>query len=168
MPKDYKTVCSHCGQLIQGQLPALAFAAPAAWNDNDEHKYGYSLGSDFCTIDNQYFFIRVVLRIPIIDSEDSLEWGVWVSLSEKNFKRYGKVYGTDAELEEEPYFGWLANELPTYPDCSRIETYAHLRGGGLRPMLELNHDNLHPLCQDQHNGVSLGRAHELAQFAGID
>ncbi len=119
------------------------------------------LDTDFCTINNEVFFIRTVLRIPIIDSKQPFEWGIWVSLSEKNLKRYKKVYGTDKELEEEPYFGWFSNDIKLYPECLGIKTRVHLQGGGLRPLLELDHENPHPLCQEQHNGITLKRAHAI-------
>ena len=119
------------------------------------------LDTDFCIIDNEAYFVRTVLRIPIIDSKEHLEWGVWVSLSEKNFKRYRRVYGKDEELKEKPYFGWLSNQLGDYQDCLEIKTSVHLQGGGMRPLLELDHANAHPLCQEQHNGIALKRAHQI-------
>ena len=138
----------------------MAFAAPGYWQDDFAGRPGYMLDSDFCVINNEAYFARTVLRIPIINSKESFEWGVWVSLSEQSFKRYQKVYGTKAELDEKPYFGWLSNQLQGYPDCLEIKTQVHLQGGSMRPLLELDHANPHPLCQEQHDGISLEKAHQ--------
>jgi hypothetical protein len=156
-----KPHCACCGQEIGNHLPALTFEAPVQWQDDYAGKPGALLDTDFCVINNEAFFIRTVLRIPILDSKESLEWGVWVSLSEENFERYKQVYGTDEELDEEPYFGWFCNEIHIYPKCLGIKTLVHLQGGGQRPVIELDHENPHPLCQEQHNGITLKRAHEI-------
>lgn len=155
--------CTYCGRGMKHHLPALAYMAPDYWQEEFKGKAGHSLKSDFCTINNETFFVRTVLRIPIVDSDETLEWGVWVSLSETNFKRYDKVFGTKGELDEEPYFGWLSNQLDGYPDCLEIKTRVHLQGGGRRPLLELDHDNPHLLCQEQHHGITLQRAHEIIE-----
>jgi len=157
------TRCTCCGQKVDNHLPAIAFSAPDYWQEDFVSKPGCMLDSDFCIVDSEAYFVRTVLRIPIINSKEHFEWGVWVSLSEKNFKRYQKVYGTKAELDEKSYFGWLSNQIKSYPDCLEIKTQVHLQGGGVRPLLELDHINMHPLCQEQHNGITLERAHQIVK-----
>ena len=104
-----------------------------------------------------------MIEIPVLDNDETFNWGVWVSLRKENFKRYFEVYGTQDELKEKPYFGWLSNEIPIYPKTLNIKTHVHLQGTTLRPKIELDHSNDHPLCQEQHTGISMARVHEIIE-----
>jgi hypothetical protein len=76
-PKEPESVvCSCCGKSIHGHLPTLTFVAPAIWDEELEGTPGNELGTDFCIVNNEHFFIRVALKIPIIDTTETLEWGV--------------------------------------------------------------------------------------------
>ena len=158
-PEVSKT-CSCCGQTISDELPALAFDAPTYWDESLASQPGNALTTDFCQVHDEAFFVRCVLQIPIKESGQALEWGVWVSLSETNFRQYQKVFGTRKERKEEPYFGWLSNELPGYKNCLSIKTNIHLQGGGMRPLVELDHEDNHLLCQHQHGGITMKQAHQ--------
>lgn len=166
--KNGTFLCSCCGKVHKG-IPALTFNAPAQWNEDYENKdqESYFLNSDLCWINGKDFFIRVRLEMPIIDTNQIFSWGVWVSLKKENFKKYIKIYGTKKELKEKPYFGWFCNQLPGYPDTLGIKTYVHLQGNKLRPLLELDHENSHPLCQDQHHGITMERVHEIIENSGL-
>ena len=66
-----------------------AFDSPIYWEqiaESERPKRGF-LNSDFCTIDERDFFVRGVLAIPIIGTEESFMWGVWVTLSKPHFDR---------------------------------------------------------------------------------
>jgi hypothetical protein len=85
--------CSVCEKIHRG-LPAIAFNAP-------EHYYGIQaeerprrteLNEDFCLIDGDAFYIRSVLEVPISGRNETLEWGVWSSLSEAHFLRYKEAF----------------------------------------------------------------------------
>jgi hypothetical protein len=160
--------CTCCRKTHNG-IPALTFNHPFYW---DEKKSTINSGeniltSDLCVIDKKEFFIRVILEIPINDTDQTFSWGVWVSLSKENFFRYKKVFGTKKELKEKRYFGWFSNQIPGYPDTLKIKTSVHLQGGKLRPKIVLDHSDPHPLCQEQHNGITMERMHELIENAGI-
>jgi len=57
-------------------------------------------------------FIRCVLFQKINDCCENLEYGLWVSLSEKSFDDYYENYNN--ENHETQYFGWLSNSIPDY------------------------------------------------------
>ena len=40
------------------------------------------LNNDICTIDGKEHYVRGCLEIRVLDSMESLVWGVWVSVSE--------------------------------------------------------------------------------------
>ncbi len=165
--KPIKPTCSHCGCPIADDLPALTFSEPAYWQNRDKDETANLLNSDFCVlkIDGEWhYFIRVNLRIPIVGSDRTLDWGVWVSQKKENFKKYWKTFNKHKKPTEDPCFGWLSNNLPTYPETLGLKLSVTFQEGDLRPLVELDHREKHPLCQDQHSGITLEHAHHLADI----
>jgi len=85
---DITWACSVCEKVHRG-LPAIAFKAPSHYRGIPEEERGQRalLSEDFCVIDREAFYVRCVLTVPISGLDDSLEWGVWSSLSEVNFRK---------------------------------------------------------------------------------
>jgi hypothetical protein len=77
--------CPECGK-IHLEWPALSFKSPANYDflsDKEKTELG-NLDSDFCEIqyDDQIDrFIRVTLTQKVKDACETLEYGLWVSLS---------------------------------------------------------------------------------------
>src|SRR5438552_14502139 len=110
MPDLTKYVCSCCGREHVG-LPSLTYTSPSNYHylsEDDKQKIG-ELDSDFCTIrypDQTDRFIRCTLTQKVIDYCSDLDYGLWVSLSEKSFLDYSDNF--DNENHETIYFGWLS------------------------------------------------------------
>jgi hypothetical protein len=63
-----------------------------------------------------------------------------------------------------PFFGWLCTRIAFYQqDTLLLKTFAHFRGGGLRPFIELEPTD-HPLAVDQKNGIPLEKAWQIVHF----
>jgi hypothetical protein len=160
--------CSVCGAEHDGLPLDLGFDHPWYWNQERDEKNGF-LNSDLCLIesspDEADYFVRGLIEIPIVDgtTDDGAYFGlgVWVSLSERNFKWYVENFEADAEAQKEPWFGWLSNKVPVYPETLSLMTDVHLRGEGLRPSIVVQPTD-HPLAVDQHGGITLARALELS------
>src|SRR5688500_5069846 len=119
-----KYICSHCGQ-EHDDWPALAYSSPTHYNDLTEEEKNTiaELSSDFCVIrypDQTDRFIRCTMTIKVNDYCEDLQYGLWVSLSEKSFKDYQTHYTN--EQHEASYFGWLSNQLPGYENTTSIPT----------------------------------------------
>ncbi|MEM7223561.1 MAG: DUF2199 domain-containing protein [Pseudomonadota bacterium] len=155
--------CGCCGEVHKG-LPDFGFDSPDFYWDvpETERDRRSTLDNNFCSIDGEYFFVRCVLEIPIIGTEDSFGWGVWSSLSETNYKRYQDVFLADQRSGEGPYFGWLSNRLPFYPETLQLSQKVHPQDDNMRPLLELEPTD-HPLAVDQREGMPMERAIEFAQ-----
>jgi hypothetical protein len=153
--------CSCCGEEHEG-LPDLAFAAPYYYYTVPEPERGArcTLDSDRCTIDDEDFFIRGCLEVPIVGRDDVFSWGAWCSVSRDNFGRYSEVFDDPVQSHVGPFFGWFSVQLPTYPDTLRLKVMAHLRDRGTRPRFELEHTD-HPLSIDCREGISLARLQEI-------
>jgi hypothetical protein len=159
---NYTWTCSCCGKQYNELPLAVAMTAPDPWfylSDDEREARGYC-DNDLCEIDEQDFFIRGCLDIPIIGQDVVFSWGVWVSVSKKSFDRIIALWDTETRSEEGPFFGWLCNNISIYPETYALKTDVHLRDNGLRPFIELQSSD-HPLAVEQHNGISLKRVEEI-------
>ena len=155
-------VCATCGKTHDGlpdigyQWPDPYFAVPES-----EREARVRSNSDVCSIDEENFFIRGVLLIPVHNQEQRFGLGVWVSQSHENFETYLANYES-ADIG--PFFGWLSNELPFYEETTwALKTRAHFQGNGQRPLIELAPCD-HPLYKDYSKGISLDRAWEMVHW----
>jgi hypothetical protein len=115
-----------------------------------------------CVIDGKELYIRGCLEIPVVDGPRSFAWGVWVSLSEKSFKRVSELWDYDGREKEPPYFGWLCTRISGYPETLSLKTHVHLRALNQRPFIELEPTD-HPLAVEQRNGITMARVREIVE-----
>ena len=149
--------CSVCGQVHEG-FPALGFDAPYFYHnlsDKDKEEIA-ELSDDFCIIrhpDQTDRFIRVVLNQKIIDFPETLQYGVWVSLSEKSFNDYKEHYNSTDHLTT--YFGYLSNQLPSYDNTLSIKTNVETAADNNRPEIFPHDDQMdNPFVRDYFEGIS--------------
>lgn len=154
--------CGKCGKRHTG-LPALAYVKPAAYFAVPEDRRGSVwINEDFCIIEDEIFLVRVVLLVPIVGETVPLEWGVWGSLSKTNFERYMESFEDHDQSRLGGMFSYLDSVMNGYPDTGGLRCNLHPQDNRKRPLLELQHDQDHPLVDDQINGITLERAIELA------
>lgn len=136
-------------------LPDIAYESPASYHalcESDREARG-RLSSDFCSVDDDCF-IRAVCRVPVRDSDHAFGWGVWVSLSQENFRRYIDSYDDADQSKLGPMFGWFSNKLPDYPDTLSLQTTVVPQDGNQRPLVYINDAHAdHPLFIEQRDGM---------------
>lgn len=164
MTAIFAFTCSCCGKLHEGS-PSFGFKAPMHYDTLSEHDKASlaTINDDLCTIEHPGgtdYFARVILELPIHGVEQTFLWGVWVSLSQKNFERYTSTWGEHDETD--CYFGWFSNRLPHYPDTINLKTHVHPRNGGARPTLEIEPSD-HPLSIHYHQGMTMQEAQLIAE-----
>ncbi|WP_205943520.1 DUF2199 domain-containing protein [Pedobacter polaris] len=143
MTETIKYICSCCGKEHE-EWPALVYISPTNYNilsDTDKAIKG-ELDTDFCIITHSEQtdrFIRCTLTQKVNDHCENLEYGLWVSLSDKSFQDYSDNYNN--ENHETKYFGWLSNDLLGY-DFSKdsILTTVFTRTGNDRPEIVPHQD----------------------------
>lgn len=159
---NQKYICKNCGQEHDG-WPALTYTSPSSYLElTEEEKKNAELSSDFCVInhtDQTDRFIRGTLTLKVVDHCETLEYGLWVSLSEKSFQDYSDNY--DNNNYETKYFGWLSNVLPDYPDTRKVPTTVFTRTGNQRPEIVPHEDFDHPFVKDYYNGITKEVAERL-------
>ena len=154
--------CSVCGEAhdnlpdIGYKWPDYYFSVPESERDNRIHGT-----SDTCVVDDEHFFIRCVLLIPVHDHEQKFGLGVWLSQSRESFETYMENFDS-AEIG--PFFGWFSNSLPFYEiETLSLKAMAHFQGQNQRPLVELD-DVDHPLKADIDSGISLDQAWQYVHW----
>lgn len=163
MANDLGFTCSCCGE-YHAELPmSYSTMAPDVWDQTFADDPDSMLSSDQCVIKGQHCFIKGLIEIPVVGSEDPFSWGVWVSLSRDNFARALDMWNTPGREAEKPCFGWLTTELSLYsPSTLNLKTNAHTRPLGRRPFVELEPTD-HPLAVEQRTGITQDRVREIAE-----
>jgi hypothetical protein len=86
----------HCA----GKAPRNWFGLPEV-----ERQMRAELSDDICTIDGSEHYVRGCLEVPVLESPESLVWGVWVSISEASVKRILELWDAAVVENEPPQFG---------------------------------------------------------------
>lgn len=158
---DHAWTCRCCGKQFNSLPLDFACEAPDSWlalRESERATRG-KLDADLCKIDD-HLFVRGCLEIPIVGRNEKFIWGIWVSVSRPSFDRILELWNAEQIADEPPKFGWLCNEIRTYPTTYGLKTHVRVRAGGIRPFIELEPTN-HPLAIEQRNGISLERVEEL-------
>ncbi len=158
-----KFVCNCCG-IEQREYPALVYPTPEYYTYlSKEEQDKAKMNTDTCIIqegDETYRFIRGVFVQKVIDSCQDLEYGLWVSLSEKSFLDYKEQ--SHKAGHKEVYFGWLNAQLPDYEpaEMENIKTLVITQGNSLRPIIEVvtDQENQTKFVADCKNGITTEEA----------
>lgn len=164
-PKPTEFKCSTCGE-VHDELPALAFITPFYFetlNAKDKEEIAV-ISSDFCVItheDQTDRFIRTTLKMQINDACEDLDYGIWVSLSEKSFDEYEAEFKNN--VDGKTYFGMICNEIPDYEESTLgLHVNVNTQSGGVRPEIT-PHQNEHKLITDWEKGITIEEAEKRVE-----
>jgi hypothetical protein len=156
--------CRTCGKAHAG-IP-FSFAAdypdPFANLTPEERENRALISSDQCIIDQEQFYLRGCLELPIQGSNDIFLWGVWSRVHEADFDRMDEFW--DHQRREHgigPFKGRLANSLSLYPETLNLGLRIEVRPAGTRPLFILEEPDRH-LTREQASGITLEKAQEYA------
>jgi len=158
-PEANAWTCSCCGQ-VHTTVP---FSFAADFPDNyanmasDERDNRAVISSDQCIIDDNEFWIRGCLEIPIRDTDEIFIWGLWANLFEEDFDTIHDHWETpNRENLIGPFKGRLGNKLSLYPQTANLKLTIQIQPLGTRPLIFIDED--HPLKSEQEEGISLETA----------
>lgn len=156
--------CSCCGEWHEGLPLDFSYDRPDYWNSEYANKPGCFLSSDLCVIEDRDYFVRGIVEIPVIERQECFQFGVWVSLSKRNFDRMVELWDDPGRVQEEPYFGWFSNSMPNlYPETLNLKTNVRARSVTERMYIELQPTE-HPLSIEQLNGITIERVRKIAEI----
>ena len=156
--------CATCGESHE-DIP-LSFAAD--YPDNyanlsvEEREQRAVAGSDQCIIDDNQFYIRGCLEIPLIENDGVFLWGLWASVWKDNYLEIAECWEEQGrENAHGPYLGRLGNSLAVYsPGTMNLRLSIKLRPIGERPLFIVE-DPDHPLGLAQRNGMTHQQVQDL-------
>jgi hypothetical protein len=130
---------------------------------SDDRENRCVIGSDQCVIDQQTFYVRGLLEIPVLQTDQVFLWGLWASVWEKDYDEISESWQEDGrETRHGPFTARLANKLSVYPDTLNLRLTVRVQPVGERPLFIVNED--HPLAAAQRKGMSMDDAQELVSY----
>ena len=163
-PEGY--TCGTCGQHHTGVPFSFAADFPDQYANlsKEDRDSRAIIGSDQCIVDSQWFYLRGMVEIPIIGSNQPFLWGVWASIREEIFDEISDCWELEGrEKKNGPYKGRLANSLSIYPETLNLKLRIVLQPVGVRPLFILE-DDQHTLALQQNSGITQQQAIEMASF----
>ncbi|MGN6520949.1 MAG: DUF2199 domain-containing protein [Dokdonella sp.] len=154
MTVSFRFWCSTCEEEHVG-IPAWGWDDPLGYFmvPEQEREERCFLTSDLCVVDDEAFYIRGCLEIPINGTDDLLSLGVWVSVSESAFMEYQDLLGAQTRSSHGPYTGRLEAAISTYSDTGDLMVSLQVRDKSIRPLIQLEPSD-HPLYLEQNEGAS--------------
>ncbi|MGP8251765.1 MAG: DUF2199 domain-containing protein [Terracidiphilus sp.] len=166
--------CPSCEEWHYGPCLDFGFSAPSYWSSSYDRGKRWAvteqgeieksnksfLDEDYCAVDDEHFFVRGVLHLRIVGTDETLRWGIWGSLSRANFEILLKLDASGESANLEPMFSWLSSRIPDYPDTPSVKMHARIQEPGMRPHFELEPTD-HPLAQEFHHGILPERVREI-------
>jgi hypothetical protein len=171
---DHAWTCPCCG-LKHAGLFDLVSARPHPWPGGEEARPNSEiltssniLTEDFCILNGEHFFVRCLLRLPIVTKPGiSFGFGIWATLSRANFDLYLDTFDSGEQDDLGPWFGWFSNRLNGYPDTLYLKCHVQPRAGRQRPFVQLE-PTQHPLAIEQRDGITFDRVLEIYALNGHD
>lgn len=123
------------------------------------------LTEDFCIM-GEYRFIRAVLPIPVIGTEERFAYGVWGTVKPEYFPDIIERFDDGTQGTLGPYFSWLSNRLHGCPNQPAKATL-YMQDNRQRPVLMVDEED-HPLFVRQHDGITFDELLEIYAAYGQD
>jgi hypothetical protein len=154
-------VCSVCGEHHDQRLLDIRLGLPHVIHllDTDARTRRAWLADDFAVLDDERFFVRGLLELPIPGLEDRFAYGSWVEVSMRDFQELMRHWHDDDQFDAVECT--VANELEPYRDTVGLHAMLRATAPDKLPAIELA-DAAHDLVDAQRHGISVGRSDELA------
>ncbi|HEX7288054.1 MAG TPA: DUF2199 domain-containing protein [Candidatus Angelobacter sp.] len=159
--------CEICEQFHAGQYLSFASDCPGPYAalSNDDKKASAQFGSDQCVIDDNQYYIRGLIELPIIGLDEVFLWGAWARIWQKDYEELSLCWDTPGrEKRIGPFKARLANNVLGYsPDTLNLKCTVHIQAVDVRPHFVMDEPD-HPLAIDQRRGISLLHVRRIASL----
>jgi hypothetical protein len=158
-------ICAQCGKEHPLSEMELTFRRPdvVANLDQPERESRVRENRNFCVLDEERFFVRVLLPLPVHGREDEYNIGLWAEVDRRSFDRVYELWEEPDRASEPAMSAKLANEVPLSEGSLGMSADLQMMGGDSRPCLHLR-PSQNPLFSDQQSGVSAHRIHEYTSL----
>ena len=154
-------VCSVCGQHHDERLLDIRLGLPDDIHrlDTEERARRCWLAEDFAVLDDERFFVRGLLELPVPELESRFAYGTWCELAMPDFQELMRHWRDDDQFP--PVDCVVANELEPYRDTIGLRATLHATSPDKLPTVDLA-DAPHELVHAQREGITVDRSDELA------
>jgi hypothetical protein len=154
-------VCSVCGEHHDERLLDIRLGLPHVIHllDLDARTRRAWLADDFAVLDDERFFVRGLLELPIPGLDGRFAYGSWVEVSMRDFQELMRHWHDEEQFA--PVECAVANELEPYRDTLGLHATLRATAPDRLPAIELA-DAPHELVDAQRRGISVDRSDELA------
>jgi hypothetical protein len=154
-------VCSVCGEHHDERLLDIRLGLPHDIHvlDDDARARRAWLADDFAVLDDERFFVRGLLELPIPGLDDRFAYGTWVEVSSGDFQELLRHWHDEEQFPAVECA--LANELEPFRDTTGLRATLHATALDKLPTVELA-DAAHELVRAQRAGITVDRSDELA------
>jgi hypothetical protein len=154
-------VCSVCGEFHAERMldVRLSLPDPIFALDDEERDARAWLADDFAVLDEERFFVRGLLELPILELGSRFGYGTWVEIGGDEFRQLLEHWQDPDQFA--PVKGTVANELAPYVGTEGLRATLSPVSVDTLPSVTLD-DAAHPLVTDQQAGITAGRSDELA------
>jgi hypothetical protein len=156
-----KIRCSTCHEMHDLSDMQVGYERPDAWYAvrPDQREERWEMNRDLAALDDERFFIRGLVWIPV-HGEEPYAWGVWAAVDEEHFRGYEALFDRPHGEHQPPFPGRIANQLPGYPQTLGLAVTIRPASGTQRPAFVVD-DAAHPLAAEQRDGVHVERVLEF-------
>jgi hypothetical protein len=153
--------CSVCGQHHDERLLDIRLGLPGVIHalDPDERAHRAWLADDFAVLDDERFFVRGLLELPIPELDDRFAYGTWCEVAMPDFQELMRRWHSDEQFA--PVQCALANELEPFRETTGLRATLQATSPDKLPTVDLA-DAPHELVRAQRDGITAGRSDELA------
>lgn len=167
---DTTRACPCCGQSFDGIFD-IGFDHPDMWSHASRDDQPFvrqgddQLTSDLCRIGEDRF-IRCILPLPLVGSDEVFHFGVWGSVTAERIQDYIAASEDHDPTRFAAGFSWLCNELPLFASedpiaCDMLPD----PDPQTRPRLMAQAG---PLAAAQANGISFDQLLDIYAACGTD
>jgi len=156
--------CSACGEPRDGP-PALCIPFPATYDamPSGEREGRWRREEGAASLDDEHFFDRSRLIVPIRGEAEPLVWLPWSTLSRASMDLFVDTFEDEQRAHHPPLFSWLNAQLPFFDEPTfNLPGEIRLQDDLMRPLYVLD-EGPHPLARYQREGISRDLALRIAE-----
>ena len=157
--------CPCCGELVPAARIELAYKLPddIASMDAEERDAQCKYSDDYVVCNDEYFYVRCVIPLPVVDSDINYSIGAWAQVSQNSFTNIWELWSDPDQVKEPPISALLANTIHLNTHTEDIEVQVQLTGPKSRPTI-LIRDSKSSLYSEQNHGITVHRASEYSDL----
>lgn len=145
----------------------LSVHCPSIWDGPEDYEPngalridGNFLSEDFCVVGGEHFFVRCRFAIPVHGLEESFGFGIWSTLSRRNFDFYVDGFDDGNYDDPGPWYGYISNQLDAFGTTLNEPCLVQHQPERLRPLITLQNAS-HPLAVAQDRGITAERVLQI-------